>query len=70
MCCGIQMHDASYYRHQAETARRLSQKLATHDVADRLGRMAEDYEDIADDLEKGAVDIRHAELMNQPHRQR
>jgi hypothetical protein len=35
------------------------------DVEETLCRMAEDFDDIAQDLETGAVDIRHPELLSQ-----
>ncbi|MBO0735512.1 MAG: hypothetical protein J2P48_02930 [Alphaproteobacteria bacterium] len=34
-------------------------------IEDALCRMAEDFDDIAHDLETGAVEIRHPELMPQ-----
>ena len=52
------MHPPGYYREQAEHARRM------------LERMAEDFEDIACDLETGAVDMRHPELLPQLRRER
>ncbi|HEX3536161.1 MAG TPA: hypothetical protein VHU15_05295 [Stellaceae bacterium] len=57
------MQDAPYYRGQADKARRLAR--ATHDttVGAQLWLMASDYDDIADDLETGAVEIRHPELL-------
>jgi len=33
-----------------------------------LRQMAQDYTDIAEDLETGAIEIRHPELMPQTHR--
>ena len=64
------MHSAKYYRDQGEKARRLAGDVATPAAADVLEKMAEDYDDIADDLEGGAVEIRHPELMKQPGRKR
>jgi hypothetical protein len=64
------MHSAKYYRDQAEKARRLSHDVATPAAGDVLEKLAEDYDDIADDLQDGAVDIRHPELMKQPGRKR
>ena len=35
------------------------------DVTETLLRMAQDFEDVAYDLETGAVDVRHPELLPQ-----
>jgi hypothetical protein len=35
-----------------------------------LAQIAQDYEDIADDLRQGVVKVRHPELMRQPTRGR
>jgi hypothetical protein len=40
------------------------------DVTETLRRMAQDFEDIAYDLETGAVDVRHPELLPQLTRER
>ena len=58
------MEDAAYYRAQAERARRLARGQRT-DVARDLRQIASDYDDIAVDLESGAVEIRHPDLMPQ-----
>ncbi len=58
--------DAIYYRQHAELGRRLAKGIATRpDIADHLRLMARDYDQIAEDLEVGAIDIRHPELMPQ-----
>jgi hypothetical protein len=59
------MENAPYYRGQAERARRLAQSLTNREVGALLERVAQDYEDIAVDLESGAVEVRHPELMPQ-----
>jgi len=59
------MHDASYYREQAERARRLAAAVTDRETAAALSRAARDFEDIAVDLERGAVEVRHPELMPQ-----
>ena len=64
------MHPPSYYREQAEHARRMAGLMHQSDVTEMLHRMAEDYEDIAYDLETGAVDVRHPELLPQLGRDR
>jgi hypothetical protein len=60
------MQKLGYYREQSERARRLALQLAG-DVRDLLLRLAQDFDDIAEDLEKGAVEIRHPERMPQNH---
>ena len=62
------MYDPSYYRDQAQRARRLARSVTIHDVEAQLLRMAQDYDDLAVDLERGAIEIRHPELMPQNHR--
>ena len=56
------MHEPGYYREQAERARRLA-KHADGEIQAALLRTAQDYDDIAEDLEIGAIEIRHAELF-------
>ena len=64
------MHDAAYYRAQAERARRLATLPTNRETHEALKRMAQDYSDIAEDLELGAIEIRHPELMPQLRRPR
>ena len=59
------MQDPSYYRSQAARARRLAQSQTNRDVQSLLERVAHDYEELAVDLEKGAVEIRHPEMLPQ-----
>jgi hypothetical protein len=59
------MRDASYYRSQAERVRRLSMVPSDRATQDTLQQMARDYCEIAEDLERGAIEIRHPELMPQ-----
>jgi hypothetical protein len=61
-------HDAVYYREQAERARRLAMVPTDRETQEALKRIAEDYSDIAEDLESGAIEIRHPELMPQTRR--
>jgi hypothetical protein len=61
-------HDAAYYRAQAERARRLATVPTDSETREALERMARDYADIAEDLELGAIEIRHPELMPQLRR--
>jgi hypothetical protein len=59
------MHHPSYYREQAERARRLSSVATDRELQETLKRIAHDYDDIAEDLETGAIEVRHPELMPQ-----
>ena len=59
------MHPASYYRERAEHARRLAVRVYQRDLLETLRQVAQDYDDIAEDLEGGAIEIRHPELMPQ-----
>jgi len=62
------MHDASHFRTQAARARRLALVPTDRETQNALLQMAQDYVDIAEDLERGAIEIRHPELMPQNRR--
>jgi hypothetical protein len=62
------MHDPSYYRSQAERARRLALVPTDRGTQNTLLQMAQDYLDLVEDLESGAIEIRHPELMPQNRR--
>jgi hypothetical protein len=64
------MHDPTYYRAQAAHARLLADGVVSNETAAALTQAAQDFDDIAVDLETGAVEIRHPELMPQNHRDR
>ena len=66
--CLACMHDPSYYREQAERARRLAMVPTDRELQDQLRGMAQEYLEIAEDLERGAIEIRHPELMPQTRR--
>jgi hypothetical protein len=59
------MQSPQYYRDHAARARRLASSVDKSDVVDTLERLARDYEDIAIDLENGAVEITHPERLPQ-----
>jgi hypothetical protein len=63
------MKDTAYYRERAAQARRLAGALHQRDVCERLRNLAREYDEIAEDLENGAVEIRHPDLMLQRRRQ-
>ncbi len=62
------MYDPSYYREQAERARRVAKGPTDYELQQTLRQMARDFDDIAEDLESGAIEIRHPELMPQSRR--
>ena len=62
------MYEPSYYREQAERARRLADHVNDREAAVALSRAARDFEDIAEDLESGAIEVRHPDLMPQNRR--
>lgn len=66
-CVRSGMHQPEYYREQAQRARRLSLMVHEPELRDTLRRAAQDFDDIAYDLEIGAVEIRHPELLPQLH---
>jgi hypothetical protein len=49
------MDRASYYRDRANHARQLAAAAWQPDLADALRRLAQDYDEIAEDLEAGAT---------------
>lgn len=57
------MKDIAYYREHAAHARRLAGMAHQGDLREILRDIAQDYDDIAEDLESGALDICHPELM-------
>jgi len=59
------MQTAAYYLEQAARAERLALLIGDERAKSQLHKMAQDYRDIAQDLEIGAIDIRHPELMPQ-----
>ena len=59
------MDSALYYRGQAAIARRLAAKVTDERASAILQQTAQDYEEIADDLESGANEIRYPDLMHQ-----
>jgi len=62
------MRDPFYYREQADRAQRLARLMTDREAGEQLLRMAQEYENIATDLEMGAIEIRHPELLPQRKR--
>jgi hypothetical protein len=56
---------ATYYREQADHVRRLAEMTWQDDLEVLLRRVARDYDEVADDLEAGVNEIRHAELLRE-----
>jgi len=59
------MEEISYYLEQAARARRLSAETAQAGIRERLARLAQQYDQLADDIQQGAVDVRHPELRQE-----
>jgi hypothetical protein len=59
------MQQARYYREQAELSRRLAARTTDKPMSKELNKIARDFDDIAVDLEQGAIEFRHPELMPQ-----
>lgn len=59
------MQNAAYYRQQAARARRLVRSINDPQATEALLRIAEDFDDIAVGLERGAIDVRHPSRMPQ-----
>ena len=62
------MQESSYYRQEAIRARRLVKAINHPEARDALLKFAKDYDEIATDLETGAVEIRHPDLLPQRRR--
>jgi hypothetical protein len=62
------MLSSSYYREKARIARRLA-STATGELQELLSLVGRDYDDLAVDLEDGAIALIHPELMPQRRRQ-
>jgi hypothetical protein len=57
------MDSASHYRHQADHARRLAEVTWQLDLEGMLRRLAQDFDETAEDIEAGATEMRHLELL-------
>jgi len=56
------MDRAAHYRNMAKRVRRLVHAAWQLDLQDTLRSLAKDYDEIAEDIESGTAQIRHAEL--------
>jgi hypothetical protein len=57
------MEEASFYREQALHARRLAELAHQGDVRAALLQAAQEFDDRAEDLERGVAEPRHPELI-------
>jgi hypothetical protein len=55
MRCFAGMHSPEYYREQAQRARRLAETVHQSDLRKTLRSAAQDFEEIAADLDAGAI---------------
>jgi hypothetical protein len=63
--CFQGMENASYYRERADHVRQLAEMTWQDDLEAELRRVAQDYDEIAEDLAAGATEIRHPELLRE-----
>ncbi len=63
------MDRAAHFRRQAGHARQLADAAHKGDLEDLLRWLAKDYDEVAEDIEAGAAEIRHAERLDggSPH---
>jgi hypothetical protein len=59
------MDRAAHYRNKAKRVRQLADAAWQPDLQDTLRSLAKDYDEIAEDLESGVVQIRHAALLDE-----
>jgi hypothetical protein len=59
------MGSASHYRERANHLRQLAERTWQGDLEALLLRVAQDYDEIAEDLEAGATEVRHPELFGE-----
>ena len=59
------MHSPEHYRQQALRARHIADLAHQPEIQEMLRTAAHDYEDIAEDIESGAIEVRHPELLPQ-----
>ena len=64
------MRELGYYRQEAARARRLAISINHPEARDALLKMAKDYDEIAADLQQGAIEVRHPDLMPQQQHSR
>jgi hypothetical protein len=66
----IAMMKPDYYREQAKRARRFALGLTpTTEIAKHLNGTAQDFDELAEDIDTGAVGVRHHELLSAKQRE-
>ena len=63
--CFEGMDGASYYRERADHLRRLVEMTWQRDLKGVVRSLAQDYDETAEDLEAGATEVRHPELLGE-----
>jgi hypothetical protein len=63
--CFEGMDGASYYRERADHLRRLAEMTWQRDLKGVVRNLAQDYDETAEDLEAGATEVRHPELLGE-----
>ena len=58
------MDRTAHYRDRANHVRELADAAWQPDLKDMLRGFVKDYDEVADDIENGATEIRHAELLD------
>jgi hypothetical protein len=59
------MGGASYYRDRADHLRRLVEMTWRRDLKGVVRSLAQDYDETAEDLEAGATEVSHPELLGE-----
>ena len=62
--CFAVMNCVAHYRDQANHTRQLADAAWQLDLRDMLRCIAKDYDEVAEDIETGATEIRHGELLD------
>jgi hypothetical protein len=62
--CFAVMNRVAHYRDQANHTRQLADAAWQLNLRDMLRCIAKDYDEVAEDIETGATEIRHAELLD------
>ena len=63
--CFEGMDGASYYRERADHLRRLAEMTWQRELEGVVRSLAQDYDETAEDLEAGATEVHHPELLGE-----
>ncbi len=61
--CFVAMDRVSHYRELADHARHLAEATWQDDLEEMLRRLARDFDETAEDVEAGATEVRHPEVL-------